>query len=58
MNLILRHAIALVNHAKQLSISLTESFDQKYWQKKSELSDLKQERLAEIGLPETVKLLV
>ena len=36
--------------------------NRKFWSKilakKSELSDLKQERLAEIGLPETVKLLV
>ena len=52
MKLISRRAIALVNHLKQLSVSSTESFAKKYWKKKSELHDMKKEKLAEIGLPE------
>ena len=57
INQIMRHVIALINHAKQISFSLTVSFAQKYWQM-SKLSDMKNERLTEIGLPETIKLFV
>ena len=53
----MRHVISLVNHPKQISFSITVSFAQKYWQM-SKLSDMKNERLTEIGLPETVKSFV
>ena len=55
MNPISRYAISFVNHPKQLYVPLTEV---KILGKKSELSDMKKERLTKIGLPETVKLFV
>ena len=57
INQIMRHVTSLVSHPKQISFLITVSFAQKYWQM-SKLSDMKNERLTEIGLPETVKSFV